>query len=36
MKKDYVKPEIEIVEFQEAEIETDGSTQDVVVGDWWA
>lgn len=36
MKKDYEKPVIEIVKFQETEIETEGSsTNDVDLGDWW-
>jgi hypothetical protein len=37
MKKNYEKPIIEIVKFQEAAIETGegSSTQDVGVGDWW-
>ena len=34
-KKDYQKPIIEIVKFQNAEIETESSTQDVGVDDWW-
>lgn len=35
MRKDYEKPVIEIVKFQETEIEMDSSTQDVGIGDWW-
>lgn len=38
MRKDYEKPVIEIVKFQETEIDTagDSSTQDVGLEDWWA
>lgn len=35
MKTIYVAPVIEIVKFQETEIEMDGSTQDVMVNDWF-
>lgn len=37
MKKEYVKPILEVVKFQEEEIETspDSSTNDVGVGDWF-
>ena len=35
MKKDYQKPTIEIVKFQDSEIETQTSTQDVGVEDWF-
>lgn len=36
MKKEYVTPVVEIVKFEETDIEMNGSSNDVGIGDWWA
>ena len=35
MKENYEKPEIEIIEFSEAEIMAGSSTMDVTIDDWF-
>lgn len=35
MKKEYETPLLEIIKFQEEDVETSGSSSDVGVGDWF-